>query len=282
MTPFLRWNLVLVITATLWAASPEPAQVASGQGAPRRSADNSAESDRNRDDAGAAGFRGRRGGRAGRFDRRGEASPETADASRSPATRPAASDNRSDADRLRSYAKSLVERYDKNGNMMLEAAERTELRGKPAEADLNHDDVITLDELVTHLSGQSAGAQSSSVGAAASASFGTASQSDAAVENRSNANRGEPSSQPARRTYGGASSDAKAAAAKRKSYRFTPPAERLPSGLLSWFKSRDANGDGQVAMHEYSRSWSDRTAAEFIRYDKDNNGVITPDEASQR
>jgi hypothetical protein len=34
-------------------------------------------------------------------------------------------------------------------------------------------------------------------------------------------------------------------------------------------------------MHEYSRSWNDRTAAEFTRYDKDNNGVITAKEAKR-
>ncbi len=32
-------------------------------------------------------------------------------------------------------------------------------------------------------------------------------------------------------------------------------------------------------MSEYSSSWTDRTASEFQRYDKDNDGMITVEEA---
>ena len=32
-------------------------------------------------------------------------------------------------------------------------------------------------------------------------------------------------------------------------------------------------------MSEYTRSWSERTASEFKRYDKDNDGMITAAEA---
>ena len=50
------------------------------------------------------------------------------------------------------YAKSLVKQYDKNGDNMLQPEEQKELRGRAAESDLNHDGVITIDELVAHLS----------------------------------------------------------------------------------------------------------------------------------
>ena len=67
----------------------------------------------------------------------------------------------------------------------------------------------------------------------------------------------------------------------KRTYRFTRGADHLPAtGLPSWFKSRDANGDGQVAMSEYSRSWSDRTVGEFRRYDLDNDGIVTAKEAA--
>jgi len=55
----------------------------------------------------------------------------------------------------------------------------------------------------------------------------------------------------------------------------------MPSGLPSWFTSKDANGDAQVSMSEYSKSWNDRTAAEFQKYDRDNDGIITPEEAKK-
>lgn len=275
MAPPVRRISTLVFAVTLAVILLNPVHIAHGQRGSRAASDRSAESDGNGGGAGNRGFRGRRGGRPGRPDRRAADSPGADNASPASDTRPAASENRSDADRLRSYAKSLVERYDKNGNMMLEAAERADMRGKPAEADLNHDDVITVDELVIHLSPKPA--------AAGSASNSSSTRDAAAASSRFSANRGERGTEPTRRTYGGSSDNAKGAAdAKRKSYRFTPPVERLPSGLPSWFKSRDANGDGQVAMHEYSRRWNDRTAAEFVRYDKDNDGVITPAEASRR
>ncbi|MEO0529866.1 MAG: hypothetical protein AAF266_04725 [Planctomycetota bacterium] len=64
---------------------------------------------------------------------------------------------------------------------------------------------------------------------------------------------------------------------RRRSYRLTKPS--LPSGLPSWFADRDADGDGQVAMHEYSRRWTDSTARRFLRFDKNDDGLITPSEA---
>ena len=41
------------------------------------------------------------------------------------------------------------------------------------------------------------------------------------------------------------------------------------------------NGDGQVSMSEYSRSWSSRTVAEFQRYDRNDDGMITAKEAAK-
>ncbi|MGL4513409.1 MAG: EF-hand domain-containing protein [Lacipirellulaceae bacterium] len=64
----------------------------------------------------------------------------------------------------------------------------------------------------------------------------------------------------------------------RKSNRLKTPAERLPEGLPGWFAERDRNGDGQVAMSEYGRR-SESTARQFKRYDADNDGFISPDEA---
>lgn len=66
--------------------------------------------------------------------------------------------------------------------------------------------------------------------------------------------------------------------ASQKPYRFVSPTEKLPGGLPGWFIQRDADHDGQVAMHEFSRSWSDSTAREFAKSDLNNDGVITPAE----
>ena len=65
----------------------------------------------------------------------------------------------------------------------------------------------------------------------------------------------------------------------RRSYRLITAQEKLPEGLPGWFKDKDRNGDGQVSMSEYSRRWTDSTARRFIGMDKNDDGLITPDEA---
>ncbi|MEX2169615.1 MAG: hypothetical protein WD851_09905 [Pirellulales bacterium] len=72
---------------------------------------------------------------------------------------------------------------------------------------------------------------------------------------------------------GGESS--KEAPTGRRSYRFASAHERLPDSAKSWIVSRDKNGDGQVAMHEFSRTWSDSKIREFQRYDLNGDSVIT-------
>ncbi len=65
----------------------------------------------------------------------------------------------------------------------------------------------------------------------------------------------------------------------RKSYRFRTAAERLPEGLPDWFAEKDADGDGQVSMSEFSSKWTDAAAEEFCRHDRNGDGVITAREA---
>ena len=64
----------------------------------------------------------------------------------------------------------------------------------------------------------------------------------------------------------------------KKSYRFLSPAERLPKGIPESFLYKDTNGDGQVSMTEHTTSWTEAAAAEFLRYDLDGDGFITPNE----
>ena len=147
------------------------------------------------------------------------------------------------ADRIRGYAANLVRQYDTDKNGSLEKEEWSQMSTDPKDADRNHDGHITLDELATWLLAYSQG--------------------------RSTSN-------------GGSSSGSKLAAnttsAGKRSYRFLSPAERLPKGLPDWFAQKDANGDGQVSMAEYSTTWTEEAAAEFAKYDRNNDGVITAEE----
>jgi hypothetical protein len=170
------------------------------------------------------------------------------------------------------YAKSLVKQHDKNGDMMLDATEQGGLRGRAAAADANSDKVITVDELVVQLSG-------SATATTSRAAPGTV---ERATDNRrDNEPAVDGDSQRVFTGSAGGSSARSKETDKRRSYRFAPPSERLPTGLPSWFKSRDKNGDGQVAMSEYGRTWSSRLVDEFRRYDTNDDGIITPKEVAK-
>lgn len=75
-----------------------------------------------------------------------------------------------------------------------------------------------------------------------------------------------------------------AGASDAKPYRFLTPTERPPAGLPEWFSRRDANGDAQVPLAEYTDSLTEKTARDFARYDLNNDGKTTAAEclAAQR
>ena len=50
----------------------------------------------------------------------------------------------------------------------------------------------------------------------------------------------------------------------------------------SSFSSLDADKDGQVKMHEYSKTWNDEIVAEFYEKDKNGDGIITSKEWSSK
>jgi hypothetical protein len=151
--------------------------------------------------------------------------------------------------KVREYAKSLMKQYDKNKDGVLQKDEWSQMRGNYKEGDKNGDDVLTLDEITAKLSSYSKGSSSPKSGSSSTAS----SPSHA--------------SSPGSRTTSG-----------KDVYRFKSPTERLPRGLPDWFARSDINGDGQVAMSEYSATWSDGKAEEFLRYDLNGDGFATPEE----
>jgi len=162
--------------------------------------------------------------------------------------------------RMRRYAESLLRQYDKNKNGVLEKDEWSQMRGTWHDADANGDGTITLDELGAKL-GRYSGRGSSSSSSSSPSSPVRSPPSGASSEG------------------GGATSSAGTDPSARKSYRFLSPQERLPQGLPDWFVRKDANGDGQVSMAEYSQTWSNSLAEEFAKYDRNGDGVVTPEEA---
>jgi Ca2+-binding EF-hand superfamily protein len=188
------------------------------------------------------------------------------------------------------YAKSLVKQYDKNGDNMLQPEEQKELRGRAAESDLNHDGVITIDELVAHLSSNAPATPAAATPTATTTvSSSSTTSGDSGGHHHHDgddkSDKGKADADAAKRVLTGSAGGLAAGTKdgdKRHSYRFTPADERLPSGLPSWFKEKDKNGDGQIEMSEYARNWTNSTAAEFQRYDLNGDGIITAKEAASK
>jgi Ca2+-binding EF-hand superfamily protein len=168
-----------------------------------------------------------------------------------------------DTAKVAEYAKGLLNRYDQNKNGMLERDEWKEMKADHQAADANKDGVITVEELTAKLANFAAqGSSGSSSGSSSAASSGSS-----------------PSGRSwSGRRGGGDEKTASSTTGPRKTYRFLSPTERLPKGLPDWFARNDANGDGQVMMAEYSTSFTDTVVAEFLKYDVNRDGVITPDE----
>jgi hypothetical protein len=154
--------------------------------------------------------------------------------------------------RTREMAEGMFRRYDRNGSRVLEQDEWGEIRGDPKEIDRNRDGRITLDEFTLRV-------------AEYTRSRSRGSDDERSRDDDSDESRDSDDSE----STGGATA---------RSYRFRSPTERLPAGLPGWYAERDKNGDGQVAMAEYSEYWSDDKAREFVRLDLDGDGVITPQE----
>lgn len=176
---------------------------------------------------------------------------------------------------LKKWATALVVKNDKNGDMILQKEEQGFLGSSAAAEDLNHDGMITVDEIVMH---HSAGVTVSSQ----PKSSGTSTASTSSASGRTSDNRSKTDDAMAKRVLVGTAGGTGKDADKRHSYRFSKATDKLPTGLPTWFKSRDTNSDGQVSMREYSRSVSQSMVSEFRRYDANDDGMITAKEAARQ
>ncbi len=180
---------------------------------------------------------------------------------------------------MKKWATELVIKNDKNGDKMLDKDEQAGLAGSVAASDLNHDGKITIDEIVMHHSGGSSPGGSSPT-TTSSTNTSSSSSSDSS-RGGSGDNRSKTNDPLAKRVLTGTAGGTGKDADKRRTYRFSKAADKLPSGLPSFF-SRDANHDGQISLSEYSRSLNSSVIAEFRRYDLNDDGLITAKEATRR
>lgn len=58
-------------------------------------------------------------------------------------------------------------------------------------------------------------------------------------------------------------------------------AQQSAAELPEWFHQRDTNGDGQVAMSEFTREWDEESLRQFTGLDRDGDGLLTISEVLQ-
>jgi EF hand len=180
--------------------------------------------------------------------------------------------------------------------MILQPDEQKALGSSAAGEDLNHDGMITIDEIVMHHSAGATAATPPAAGATSTASTSSDSgqsgdrdrehfrgggfgHHDGGSTSDSKSKTDDPM---AKRVLTGTAGGTGKDADKRHSYRFSKATDKLPTGLPPWFTSRDTNKDGQVSLSEYSRSVSESVVAEFRRYDTNDDGLITAKEAAKQ
>lgn len=167
-----------------------------------------------------------------------------------------------DQAKVAEYAKGLLTQYDANKDGLLQKDEWSKMKSDHQAADTNKDGIITTEELAVKL-----------------ASFGSSSSSSSSAG--SSQPQGGNSYGRGRGGWGGGRDSTARSSEKgdsRKSYRVPTATERLPKGLPDWFARNDVDADGQVAMAEYMTELTDSKAAEFLKFDLDGDGIITPEE----
>jgi hypothetical protein len=177
-------------------------------------------------------------------------------------------------------ADAIIRQNDQNGNGILEGDEWRRGGMAARNSDHNGDGNVTKEELIQTLSswGQGRGRASSPPARSQQGGQGSQDQDDRRG-GRGFGRRDDGGNRAAGAASGSAGGRSAAGGpATRRSYRALTPIERLPQGIPDWFVRADANGDGQVAMSEYSTNWSDEKAAEFASLDLDGDGIITPKE----
>lgn len=188
----------------------------------------------------------------------------TSHASESPAPRaeaPPASEPVAVSPKLLRYAERIVHNYDvdKSGDLTLD--EVRGMTGRPATADGNRDGKITVREFAEH-----------------AARFGAGRAIRLTHAGDGPLAQGQGAAQPAGTEAAPATTTATEAAVARDPRRNLKYFAALPAGVPSWFVERDADGDGQLSLAEFSPKLLKSEIAEFNRHDSNQDGIVTAKE----
>ncbi|GHT24652.1 hypothetical protein FACS189419_09630 [Planctomycetales bacterium] len=197
------------------------------------------------------------------------------------------------------YAVFLMQKYDKNGDELLEQSEWDGVLPAPQAADLNGDKKITLEELVfflanfgkdktIHKPNVAAPANERKVDPANLKLFRSVIAQPVQSEIKMDKTAEKPADDVSDKTlednkpiddavYEEIMRNRPASAAKR--YHTLP--ETL-QGVPTWFLMRDADGDGQISLAEFAPSLAAQSLALFGKLDTNGNGFIEPEEVKKK
>lgn len=216
------------------------------------------------------------------------------------------------------YARRLFSRYDTNGDGAIDDTERRQMQGNPAAVDYNADGQITLEELAAYtadfgrhrrmrltgsmveeavaelpplyipaaereaMAAAQAAAQQAAQLAAQQATQQAQTVPVALVNETAETGVGSTGdSEAAAEEEGSVSVSSSPTPGQTVSKRFVTPKSRL-AGLPEWFSARDMNGDGQLTVAEYTPGSEESLLAQFNRYDRNKDGVLTPQECPKQ
>ncbi len=163
--------------------------------------------------------------------------------------------------KLLRYCERVVHRYDANGDGHLDSDEWTAMHGQPAAADLDGDGRITSDEFARYAANYGAGRR-------------------IRLSTRSEGATDAPTGAEVAGAADGTSDNVTTPTEldRRRDLRYFAP---LPSGTPGWFIERDADGDAQLTLTEYSPRLRAPEVAEFKRYDTNGDGLLTAAELTR-
>lgn len=176
------------------------------------------------------------------------------------------------------YAERLMQKYDRNGDGHLDAAEWQAISGDLRPVDVNRDQIITVDELVQYMVRYGQRRKIRLAHPAIGASSEAEPRESAAAEKEAAKDPGTAGTDPAEQPDKEQPADLAELESLRRSGKFYVSPKRLPAGLPAWFIARDADGDGQLTLQEFAAKPTAADLAKFAQYDLNGDGVITAEE----
>ena len=177
------------------------------------------------------------------------------------------------------HAQRWIAQHDPDVKGHLSKAQWQSLDANLDAADANQDGIVTVDELARHIANFGAQRRIRLMPAdgvvplpsllppsAVALTRQTALQTDSDEELEKDA------------PLGGDDAEEPDALARPRDRKYYVPSSRLPPGLPDWFLKADHDGDGQLTFAEYAALGSPSAEKEFARYDRNRDGLITPNE----